>query len=464
MAIEIDNDNDEIRIDGYEYAGTKVKVKTYSISSEFSQAPNSANIRITDNDGYTDAVRFAGGQNVTIIRTDQDTITISANDVDTNTTYSISAEINATPKSADLRLTGSDASTDNVTLVGGTNVNVVRTDQNTLTINSSQPAFGTMSDGNISAVADQANDTFTFVAGTGIGVLVNGPADSITISNTGVTAITAGTAITTSGSGNVTVNNDGVTTFNTAKGAITYNSFGTMSDGTNTAVADLANDTFSFAAGTGIGVLVSAASDNVTISNTGVTSLNGGTGARYTYSTFTDGTAPTTASLGNTTMTLTGTDGIKVTTSPNTATVSMTETSKILGTTETISVSPSAPNTFFNIANMSANSAVEIRGIILLRFSGGDVGNTFSVTLATNGTFTHAGVDLQVGPQNAEVTSNVTGFTSAAFNNANVHTLWFSGVIVNGGTTATPSLNIGNNSAQSSLDILAKSFIKYNYI
>jgi fibronectin-binding autotransporter adhesin len=547
MPIEIDNDNNEIRIDGYEYATTKVAVKSYGISSESSQTGNSADLRLTDSDGYTDNVTFVGGTNVTIIRTNENTITFSTADIDTNTkysvsaetsqtgnsadlrltdtdgytdnvtftggsnvtivrtdankitisasandtntTYGISAETNATPKSADLRLTGSDASTDNVTFVGGTNVNVVRTDQNTLTINSSQPAFGTMSDGNVSAVADQANDTFTFVAGTGIGVLVNGPADSMTISNTGVTqavagtgisvsagtgsvtigntgvtAITAGTAITTSGSGNVTVNNDGVTTFNGAKGAITYNSFGTMSDGTNTAAADLANDTFTFVPGTGIGVLVSSASDNITISNTGVTSLNGGTGATYTYSTFTDGATPTTASLGNTTMTLSGTNGVKVTTSPNTATISMTETSKILAGTTTIPIAPSGPNTFFNIANMPVNSAVEIRGVILLKFSGAGANNTINFTLATSGTFTHAGVDLQLGVQNAEITSSVPGFTTAALNDSNVHALWFSGVIVNGGTTATPSININNNSGVNTLDILAKSFIKFNYI
>lgn len=607
MPIEIDNDNNEIRIDGYEYATTKVAVKSYGISSESSQTGNSADLRLTDSDGYTDNVTLVGGTNVTIVRTNENTITFSAADIDTNTkysvsaessqtgnsadlrltdtdgyidnvtftggsnvtivrtdankitisasandtntTYGISAETNATPKSADLRLTGSDASTDNVTFVGGTNVNVVRTDQNTLTINSSQPAFGTMSDGNVSAVADQANDTFTFVAGTGIGVLVNGPADSMTISNTGVTqfngatgnisynsfgsisdgyniatadqandsilfvpgsgigvvvntpgdnvtisntgvtqavagtgisvsagtgsvtigntgvtAITAGTAITTSGSGNVTVNNDGVTTFNGAKGAITYNSFGTMSDGTNTAAADLANDTFTFVPGTGIGVLVSSASDNITISNTGVTSLNGGTGATYTYSTFTDGATPTTASLGNTTMTLSGTNGVKVTTSPNTATISMTETSKILAVTTTIAIAPSGPNTFFNVANMPANSAVEIRGVILLKFSGAGANNTINLTLATSGTFTHAGVDLQLGVQNAEITSSVPGFTTAALNDSNVHALWFSGVIVNGGTTATPSININNNSGVNTLDILAKSFIKFNYI
>jgi len=89
---------------------------------------------LTDSDGYTDNVTFTGGTNVSIVRTDANKITISASGTnDTNTTYGISAESNVTPKSADLRLTGSDSSTDNVTLIGGTNVTITRTDANTIT-------------------------------------------------------------------------------------------------------------------------------------------------------------------------------------------------------------------------------------------------------------------------------------------------------------------------------------------
>ena len=50
-------------------------------------------------------------------------------------TYGISAETNAS--GADIRLTGSDASTDNLTIAAGTNVTVTRTDANTITIASS---------------------------------------------------------------------------------------------------------------------------------------------------------------------------------------------------------------------------------------------------------------------------------------------------------------------------------------
>lgn len=52
--------------------------------------------------------------------------------VDTNTTYGISSEIIA--GGANLRLTGSDTSTDNVKIASGANITVTRTDANTITI------------------------------------------------------------------------------------------------------------------------------------------------------------------------------------------------------------------------------------------------------------------------------------------------------------------------------------------
>ena len=66
-------------------------------------------------------------------KADGSTVTI-APITDTDTTYAISAETNAA--GADLRLTGSDASTDNVTLAAGTGITVTRTDANTVTIDS----------------------------------------------------------------------------------------------------------------------------------------------------------------------------------------------------------------------------------------------------------------------------------------------------------------------------------------
>lgn len=59
---------------------------------------------------------------------------------DGNTTYTISAETST--GGANLRLTGSDSSTDNVKLAEGSNVTIVRTDANTITISSTAGGGG----------------------------------------------------------------------------------------------------------------------------------------------------------------------------------------------------------------------------------------------------------------------------------------------------------------------------------
>jgi len=55
------------------------------------------------------------------------------------------------------------------------------------------------------------------------------------------------------------------------------NVFNNLSDGTNIASPDSADDTFTFTAGTGVTAVVSAAGDSLTITNTGVTALAGTT-------------------------------------------------------------------------------------------------------------------------------------------------------------------------------------------
>lgn len=56
-----------------------------------------------------------------------------SSDANDNTTYTVSAEVSGSD--ASIRLTGSDASTDNVNLVSGTGINIDRTDADNITIN-----------------------------------------------------------------------------------------------------------------------------------------------------------------------------------------------------------------------------------------------------------------------------------------------------------------------------------------
>jgi hypothetical protein len=87
---------------------------------------------------------------------------------------------------------------------------------------SSQNIFKNVSDGTTSVVADSNDDTLTIAAGTGVSVTANASTDTLTIANTGVTAI-AGTAnqITASGStGSVTLSLPNAVTF---PGTVTLN-------------------------------------------------------------------------------------------------------------------------------------------------------------------------------------------------------------------------------------------------
>ena len=147
---------------------------TYAISSE--TATGGVNLRLTGSDSTTDDVKLAEGANVTITRTDANTITIASTgtggaadlgdlgDVvitgtpsngqvlkydsgtskwvngtddtggggDGNTTYTVSAE--TATGGVNWRLTGSDSTSDDVKLAEGSNVTITRTDDSTITI------------------------------------------------------------------------------------------------------------------------------------------------------------------------------------------------------------------------------------------------------------------------------------------------------------------------------------------
>jgi len=144
---------------------------TYSISAE--TATGGTNLRLTGSDASTDNVKFAEGTGITVTRTDADTITIATTVVDTNTTYSISAE--TATGGANLRLTDSAAGTDDVKIASGTGVTVSRTDANTIDVaigqavaTSDSPQFAAV---NVDTVANIDTATLTTSATTANQVL-----------------------------------------------------------------------------------------------------------------------------------------------------------------------------------------------------------------------------------------------------------------------------------------------------
>lgn len=494
---EIDNNSGDILYDGYEYVSRKIKLKTYSISAEGNPAPNSASVRLTDSDGYVDNVFFVGGANMTVVRNDANTITLSSTSqgIDTNTTYTISGEPSPIQNAAKLRLNGSDGYIDDVTLAGGSGISVVRTDANTLTWNSTQNAFSNVFVDGYTIAADIPSDTLTVVAGSGIKLTADINNDSFTIDNSGVR------------------------TFNGTTGAVIYNSFGTISDGNNSVVADQPNDTLNVIAGTGIGVLAASVgnADNLTISNNGVTQAIAGAGISVSAATgnvtigntgvtaITPGTAITTSGTGNVTVnndgvttfngskgaisynnflnytdgvntaspeivsdtfTFTGGNGISaiINAGTDTLTISLKESSIVIPSAG-ISIGTGTSSTVFPLNSFAASGAIEFTAAVMIKFSAGGNDNTYDVILATSGTFTNAAAAVTFGPSTlSEITSNATLTTSPLLNNQNVHALTIRGIIHNGGTVANISINIKNNSAVNTLSVLGKSMMKYNSI
>lgn len=196
---------------------------TYSLSAE--NVTGGANLRLTGSDASTDDIKFAAGSNITVTRTDANTITIASTGISGGNSFetiSVAGQNNVVAES----------STDTLTLAAGTGISIT-TDEttDTITITNSSPAvsqnvFSTIAvSGQTSVVADSSTDTLTFAAGTGISITTNAETDTITLTNT-VTAITNFSALTDASTSSLTVDKfylPAITALNvTNSGAIAY--------------------------------------------------------------------------------------------------------------------------------------------------------------------------------------------------------------------------------------------------
>ncbi len=110
---------------------TSVSALGASYTIQADTATGGSNLTLVSSGGVLDSVKFANGSNITISRTDANTITIDAN-AGTDTTYTINA--GSTTGGANFNLVGSDATTDTIKFAAGANVSVVQTDANTITV------------------------------------------------------------------------------------------------------------------------------------------------------------------------------------------------------------------------------------------------------------------------------------------------------------------------------------------
>jgi len=153
---------------------------TYTLTGEDGDDANSKKIRLRDSTDAIQDITLVAGTNVGITR-DSNSLTFTS--TDTDTTYGISS---AQDGDSDIviRLQSSAGATDDVKIQPGTNISVTRTDENSLTINNTQTlanAFGTVRVGVTDVVADSTSDTLTLIAGQGIVITPNASNDTIQI-------------------------------------------------------------------------------------------------------------------------------------------------------------------------------------------------------------------------------------------------------------------------------------------
>ena len=104
---------------------------TYTVSAETSGSD--ASIRLTGSDASTDNVNLISGTGINIDRTDADNITI--NNTVTNTTYATSIQ-SVTAGSKELRLSGSNSVNDDITITEGAGIVLTSSNDAQLTITS----------------------------------------------------------------------------------------------------------------------------------------------------------------------------------------------------------------------------------------------------------------------------------------------------------------------------------------
>ena len=220
---------------------------------------------------------------------------------DTNTTYSISSETVA--GGANLRLTGSDSSTDDVKIASGTNVTVTRTDANTITVSSTDTnttySAGTGLSLTGTVFANTAPDQTVVLTGSGA-TSVSGTYPNFTISSTDTNTVYTLPAATSTVRGGIELFSDTVQSVAaTAVSATASRTYGVQVNSSGQAVVNVpwSDTNTTYTAGTGLTLsgtqFINAAPDQtVTLTGSGATSVSG------TYPNFTISSTDTNTTYG----------------------------------------------------------------------------------------------------------------------------------------------------------------------
>ena len=266
------------------------------------------------------------------------------------------------------------------------------------------------------------NSSLTVTAGTGLsgGGLVS-LGGSITLTNTGVTALTAGTAISVSAStGSITITNTGVTSFSAgttgflpssaSTGAIVLSGTLNASNGGTGVTTTPANGQLLIGNGTGYtlatltpgtGISVANGAGTITLTNTGVTALTAGTAISVS------------ASTGSITVTNTGVTsavaGTGISVSASSGAVTFTNTGVTSFSAGTTGFSPTSASTGAIVLSGTLNASNGGTGVTATPANGQLlIGNGTGFTLAT----LTAGTGISVTNSAGAITLTNTGVTS----------------------------------------------------
>ena len=261
---------------------------TYSVQTADGVAGDSKRLQLVSNTAVTDNITFKEGANVTITRDPaSDTLEFAA--ANTVNSYTISSETNGATQTT-LRLSESGGAIDEVAFVGGTDIDVVRTDAGTITINSTftetpQFVLQTVNSDGGSYVAQSAVDEFSIIGGTGITTSSSGSNVTVAFNGTNIASMgfTSGVSITEFSS-DATLAGNSNSAVPTEQAVKTYvdgeiagvgggggggNAFGNIVvQGEDTVGADQATDNLEFIPSNNIGITTNATNDSVTFAFT----------------------------------------------------------------------------------------------------------------------------------------------------------------------------------------------------
>ena len=261
---------------------------TYSVQTADGVSGDSKRLQLVSNTAVTDNITFKEGANVTITRDPaSDTLEFAA--ANTVNSYTISSETNGATQTT-LRLSESGGAIDEVAFVGGTDIDVVRTDAGTITINNTftetpQFVLQTVNSDGGSYVAQSAVDEFSIIGGTGITTSSSGSNVTVAFDGTNIASMgfTLGVSINEFSS-DATLSGNSNSAVPTEQAVKTYvdgeiagvgggggggNAFGNIVvQGQSTVGADQATDNLEFIASNNIGITTNATSDSVTFAFT----------------------------------------------------------------------------------------------------------------------------------------------------------------------------------------------------